>query len=540
MLNGDAVFGVLYAQKSKIFCSFIILLKNTAQRINISYIINILIRWVINMGDWSIFLSSCFSDSDGVPLSIRDRVAHDFNSKGYGGETPIWMGEDFYEIRPDAPTSAVEKALFCVEGVLKCDVYVAVIVNKHGSEVEVSDGAKAQASFFELELLAAAVSGKPTFVYILKDNEPDGKMGALLNLLGPSLPGLCLIPKTEDEVLKSIDSILLWIRHPVLFQLSRFVPSKTTMYEQLSISRHRQYDPNFQFPNVQFLSHLHDPTFSRPSLVVVKRLIADVDSYSSHQSKLALLWMAIRELMGEPLDKNTQEEVIFYWQAVLLKWTGSAAWYGLHGHAQMGCLGALSTAATIGSNLSQALTIPHGALASEYYSIARRVRRHDLKTEFFDLADQHIEIALGNEETSGGLAIQGSIYLQTGRNADAIKCYERVVSLKRDEGATDASIGESKAELGYALLNEKGLMKRGLGLLEEGVDMLESGPQNGFLVRAKRKLGVGYLKAFAPRQALGQFVDAYKIAEENGIFDQIQRLERIAKQIDTKLPFLRR
>lgn len=492
------------------------------------------------MNRWSIFFSSCFSDSDDVRLSIRDRVAEDFNSKGYGGETPIWMGEDFYELKPKAPYSKVEQALFCVEGVLKCDVYVAVIINKHGSRVEISKGAEAQASFFELELLAAAVSGKPTFVYILKGNEPEGKMAALLNLLGPSLPGLCTIPKTEDEILKSVASILQWIRHPILSRLSRFIPSRTIMYEQLGYRHHRKYDPKTQFPNVQFLSQLHDPTFSPPSFEVVERLIADLDSYSSHQSKLALLWMVIRELMGERLDKNTRQAVIFYWQTVLLKWTGSAAWYGLHGHAQMGCLGALSTAARISSNLPKVMEVPHGALASEYYSIARRVRPQGLKSEFFSLADQHVELALANKETSGGLAIRGSIYLQIGRSADAIKCYERVISLKGEEGATNASIGESKAELGYALLSEKGLMKHGLRLLEEGVVMLESGPQNGFLVRAKRKLGIGYLKVLAPRHALGQFVDAHKIAEENGIFDQIQRLEQMAKQIDTRLPFLRR
>lgn len=117
---------------------------------------------------------------------------------------------------------------------------------------------------------------------------------------------------------------------------------------------------------------------------------------------------------------------------------------------------------------------------------------------------------------------------------DAIEDYEAVVRLKGDEASSLQGVGEAKSELGYALVLA-GARRRGLGLLEEGDELLTLDPPSGFAVRAKRKLGVGYLRCGAPRLALRTLAEAHQIAVHYGMLDQIGPLERAAAWLDRRL-----
>lgn len=486
---------------------------------------------------WNVFFSSCFTDAGDVYLNIRDRVRSTFNS---GSDKPVWMGEDFQVLSPASVAPPVEKALFCVRGVRHCDAYVAVIIDKHGSGVELASGKATQASFLELELFEAAVSRKPSFIYILKGQEPTGKMEALLELLAPALPGLCRKPLGEDEIMQHIDRILERTRHPWLSRLKRFAAVGHLAHDRLGAARHQDYRPGTELPALQFLGDPYDATLAAPDLDVVEDLLARADALIDHQSRLAILWLALREMMGDRPNRASSNRLLQCWDSALGKWANTSAWYGLHGFCLMGCLGAISSRSRILQSFRAPPPTPHGAFASEYYSIAKKVGDGRLRGLFFDLALKHLNVTLSAAPDSQALAIRGSVYWQMGRRPEAIADYERVVALLMHSGASSSAIGSAKAELGFALVHSRRTRNLGLRYLEEGVTEAKQGIADGFLVRATRKLGFGYMVAGAPRRALDQFLSAYDLAVENSLFDQIGKLERAAKRIDHLAPFLRR
>ncbi|MEA3043158.1 MAG: hypothetical protein QOH47_996 [Sphingomonadales bacterium] len=485
---------------------------------------------------WKIFFSSCFTDAGDIYLSVRRRVRKTFNASD---DKQVWMGEDFPILDRGSKAAPVEKALFCVKGVRHCEAYVAVIIDKHGTGIEIGPGKKTQASFLELELFEAAVSRRPAFIYILKGHEPTGRMAALLNLLGPALPGLVREPLDEDEILRRIERILNDIRHPWVSRLRRFAAIGTTAHDRLGISRHRPYQPATGLPALQFLGDPFDPTLAPPALDLVDDLLKRADALDDHQSRLAVIWMALRELMGARPDGASDDHLLHCWDSALAKWASTSAWYGLHGFCLMGCLGAISSRSRIIQNYRSPPPPPHGAFASEYYSIAKKVGDSALRAAFFDLALNHLDVTLRAQPDSQALAIRGSVYWQLGRRAEAVDDYERVVQLCEQSSAAPATLGSAKAELGFALVRSRGTRRRGLSLLQDGVDLGSSGKPDGFLVRAKRKLGYGYFLAGAPRRAMAELVDAYDMAADHGLFDQISKIERAAKNVDRLMPFLK-
>src|SRR5208283_1305515 len=67
--------------------------------------------------DRPIFLSSCFEDPRGTRLGIRDRVWEITGGAAAASHRPVWMAEDFPELRPESPWGAFDKCEFCLEGV---------------------------------------------------------------------------------------------------------------------------------------------------------------------------------------------------------------------------------------------------------------------------------------------------------------------------------------------------------------------------------------------------------------------------------------
>ena len=483
----------------------------------------------------NVFFSSCFTDAEDVYLSIRERVRSEFNS---ADDRPVWMGEDFPILALRSPTAPVEKALFCVKGVNQCDAYVAVVIDKHGSGIELGPKKKTQASFLELELFEAAVSRKPAFVFILKGHEPTGRMAALLNLLAPALPGLCREPLDEDEILRRVGEILKRTQRPWRSRLGRFAALGPVAHTRLSASRHRQYRPGSELPDIQFLDGPYDPTIAPPSLEVVETLLKITDTYADHQSRLAVLWLALRELMGQRPNQASGDHVLHCWDTALAKWTSAAAWYGLHGFCLMGCLGAISSRSRIVREYSRPPPLPHGSFASEYYSISKKVGDRRLRRVFLDLALDHINVTLRVKEAPEPLAIRGSIYWQMGSREESIADYERVVELRQDEDAPPEKVGESMAELGFAMARNRKTRSKGIELLETGVNLGARGSVDGFFIRAKRKLGLGYLLAGSPRLALHELAEAHRLAVKHGMFDQIGRIERTAARVERAVPGL--
>lgn len=172
--------------------------------------------------------------------------------------------------------------------------------------------------------------------------------------------------------------------------------------------------------------------------------------------------------------------------------------------------------------------IPHGPLASEYYSIARLAGRSG---EILALALGHIGAAIETTRGDGinETAIRASIYRELGRLDAALADYEKVTEARRDLGG--GAYGEALSELGHALLLS-GKTRSGITLMEEGLELLCKEPPSGFRIRAMRKLATGYARRGRLIGAMDLAVAAHDLALEMGAHDQIRRLERLAKWLD--------
>jgi hypothetical protein len=169
-------------------------------------------------------------------------------------------------------------------------------------------------------------------------------------------------------------------------------------------------------------------------------------------------------------------------------------------------------------------------MASEYYSIAKTLPRASIRDQVLEVSYRHVEAAFAGGATSGKHALRGSIRFARRDRIGGLLDYEATVRLREgEEAATDAELGDARSELGFALVFD-GQRERGLAEMEAGVALLERAGPSGFLVRAKRKLGRAYLRAFSPARALSTLEEAHDMALANGLLDQIDDIDRMAAE----------
>jgi tetratricopeptide (TPR) repeat protein len=433
------------------------------------------------------------------------------------------MAEDYPELGPASPWPDFDKVRFCFDGVRSAECFVAIITNRHGTEVRLDDDGSVPSSFFEAELFQAALLRKPAFVFLLNGHEPGQRMANLLKLLSPFFPGMSLSPASEDEILRKVEGLIShyqrarWRRRPLL--PARTGEALLTLFKD----RHSPYDVRSTPPSLRFLNGWSDPSVPRPDLKLVEAVLDRAANEQDHHGRITLLWFAIRALMGAPFEVETSTELLSLWDRAFETWNSTGAWYGMHGHIAMGCLATLGSLADVRQRLSYST----GALASAYYSAARLASS---SRELLALSLKHVEAALvGTSDVSGPLAIRGSIYREMGLKEASIRDYQQVVDLRRE--GDNASFGEALSELGYAHVLF-GNPKQGVALMEQGLDRLNQAPASGFHVRAIRKLAIGYARCWKFSSALDRAVEAHDMAQRLGALDQIRTVERLAARID--------
>jgi tetratricopeptide (TPR) repeat protein len=484
-----------------------------------------------------IFLSSVFREG-GSKLRLRSRVLDLTGgwSEAAARRRPIWVAEDFREqLHEDFSTlTPLEMAEFCVEGVRETDCFVAVLTERWGSEIDVDGIGKVPTSFLEIELLEAALLQKPSYIFFLKGFTPSPALEQLITILRPAFPGIVMEQLDEDEILRRIEWLVIRVQTPLLRQLALHRPHRRQLVDALFGLRHRPYRINEEPPPIRFLDNLADSTIDPSRANLVEPLLDRARKEPNFQNRLLILWFAIRALMSVPYTAPGNRSFAPLWADVLGEWNSAAAWYGLHGHAAMGCLASLGSLAEIRSSTSLSgpgHELPHGPIASAYYSIAKNAGR---AAEIYGLALKHVNAALALDPTNTNvLAIRGSTYLQL-RNTDAaIEDYKAVARERKP--LEDGTFGEALTELGHALIIA-GRAREGLNDLERGVELMKRYPRPGFEIRGIRKLAVGYARTGRFIKALDAAIAAYDKAIESGARDQIHRAERLAK----KLEWLRR
>jgi tetratricopeptide (TPR) repeat protein len=287
----------------------------------------------------------------------------------------------------------------------------------------------------------------------------------------------------------------------------------------------------------------------------VQSKIVEANGTQSYQERLNKAWEAIVMLCDVPWQEKKNSGHLDLWDEALSVWDKASAWYGLHGFIFNGKLAADNTLLAVRSlraSFGEILNLKHlirsraektgcvehwanlyslgGALASEYYSIAKTMSAKTLRRHYLLKADAWIDVAErtyeieGNKQREVGLSsIRGHIYLELGRVRPAIKKLERSLELRKLHGPSSASLGEAKADLGYAYFR-MGRREVAEAFLTEGVDALEHAMVPGFTIRAKRKLAEYYYEIGNHRDCFRQIAEASAISRKYGVRDQFGKL----------------
>lgn len=491
---------------------------------------------------WHVFLSSAWIGLD----SIRSGLAGWLEQRGYDA----FVFEKFKEEEEwKALLPAVREAI-CLDHVSRSRLYVGIFRATYGSSAK---DHSADIAFTDLEIFEAFRAGVPMRLYLLADATPDPKLTALLTLVEAVLPGAVVRVTSErdlrDRVERDID-IHFGRRIPVIMPPSRFERYARTLIV------HRKADDD-QDEGLRFLRDQYpvpelpfDPDLVRAELNEVRIL-------QSCQARMNATWRVFHRLFNVPWRRA--HDYLDLWDEALGLWETAAAWRGLHGFSDAGRLAADNTLvavrvlrASAGELASLAelmrkgetrtgtreewirLYATGGALASEYYSIAKRAPR-TLKTHYLAKADSWIAVAERtfakepNQKRKAGLAsIRGHIFLEWGRGSEAIPLLERSLHLREEAALGASSVGEAKVDLGYAYYFE-GRRREGERLIAEGLGELERSGSPGFLASAKRKVAHVYARGWALRKALHELVELKDLVDTYGLNDQGREIRWISR-----------
>lgn len=481
---------------------------------------------------------------------IRDerRELHEYGRR-YGNNA-VWVDEVYRESSPVGGTATGTHERWgsldlnpfpdiddYLKELRRSQLYVAWIATERvGSSLELAHGARAIATFFELELAYAAVLGRPIAIVRVRGVQPEPKLAYLLGVVSRTLH----VHEHEADSIRDSVAIIRGIidgvacgeddhREPGRTEYGLFLADRWTLRRE-SLRWLSNDWPSF-------------PDHPEPDPVVVSKAIGELSSAATAEQRLARLWIAVREVMCSPYnhaDPARQHEVtaglvrqardwLDAWNRVLTAWNGAAAWYGLHGHLELGYLAALNSLADIrriaisvdpARQDDPAWDPPNPALASAYYAAARRVSAPTLRLRGLLKARRLLKTARYRDaiSKSNGLAILGSVDLQLGNIPGGLWAYRKVLRLRERATAPAAAIGEAMAELGYAYARIPGIRSYGIALLRRGIAVMEGAHyEAGFIVRAKYKLADALNRAGSETAARRVKAEALALAQQSTI-----------------------
>jgi len=168
-----------------------------------------------------------------------------------------------------------------------------------------------------------------------------------------------------------------------------------------------------------------------------------------------------------------------------------------------------------------------GAIASEYYSIAKSVDTLAARYGLMKKALWNANFALDKKtsgDTSGLLLIRGSIHLYLAEPFKALTDFQDALAQRMSAREQLGRIGEAETKVGLAYFYVGNLWKA-QKLLEAAVDKLESSDRNEFTVQALRNLGSFYKRTLRWNHAANVLFRAKRLAEEHEIQGQLHQMK---------------
>jgi len=468
-----------------------------------------------------IFLSSLCRRAPGLE-DLRGRIFEDL-----GRGTRIYVDEKF-KVRDTLDQDDLCAADELIARIREADTFVCILAGSaHGTPIRV-DGTSSRVSFFEIELVQAALLQKKVHLFVRDDFRPEPRPHALLQILKGSFPEWHAQKATTDsQILDAVARIANRGRglRERISSLAAPAPIRRLVQALHSARTGRART------SMLFLDGAADGTVGKPRTEIVRSLIAGLGFEPHEERKLARLWIGLRELMAVKYQLLRDRESLQDWNRLLAEWARAGAWYGLHADMPLGCVAALNSLSEVRAQMNSLFpdarnaydtSYPGGSLASAKYSIAKRlyVKQDRLACLSEALDDITRSLESVGQDRAGLFAMRGSVLRQLGHHSDAISDYETVVLLRKESKAADHEIGEALSELGFAFLWQPS-PRKGLRLCEEGVALLRRGGRAGFLARGLRKLAVAYLVNGRLRRAYQARDEARAVAVSHGAFDQL-------------------
>lgn len=462
-----------------------------------------------------IFLSSLY----GELKELRNRIYYE---AGCGSE--IYVDECVERRCPDQDKLEIADDL--IRRVREAEVFICILGGKsHGSPIIV-EARPSSVSFVEIELYQAALLEKEVYLFCIQGFDPEPKLASLLRILQFAIPQWVVRSDcTAGQILTDVKQISqrnrrwrLW--GPLRPTIGRFVQALYTERVKKALE-----------PSLLFLDGRYEARSEPPNRDLLNAVRAQIRSQTDEEKRLSRVWIGLRECWRPEFIGTLELDLLRYQNDLLSEWAKAGAWYGLHANTPLGCLAALNSMKDIRSHLAKSFAdvlpsnetgYPGGALASAKYSIAKRLHVKEDRFPLFQEALEDLRLSLSSptqEDTSGLIAVRGSILRQLGRLAEAVDDYKTVLRIRRESGAPDSAVGEALSELGFGYLRQ-GRLRKAMGYCEEGVELMSTA-RAGFRARALRKLAAAYLINGRLVKAHETWLEAKAVARRHGTFDQL-------------------
>ncbi len=479
------------------------------------------------------FLASSWNSPElrALRKSIWNRYQNDQRGR-------VWVAEG---VRPDLdPKSGVDQLEIidaCLDAIEAANEFVLLDTGEYGSQLH-SEGGLSESSFIELELFQAALLAKPIRYIFVGRPQPNSPLYQLVKSLGPhiSVTLVSSLREAEAEISNHLEG-----QH--YFQASTSTVVSRRLSGTLVKSRHNDWSNQNLFHEPQFLhGAVCGPIQSKTDLDVAEHFLELAGQQSQTNRVLTRTWIAMRSLMASHYSETNDSRALALWDKALRTWSKAAAWRGLHGHLWLGNVAALGSIARMRERLNKPFfdsSTPeqgdlYDSLASVYYSISKHVPS-TLTAPMLDRSTAYVGQGLATrsrEQRLSLLPIRGSINQRQHRFRASAKDFAEALELATKQDADAGQIGFLLTELGFA---ELFLLKPRVGRkrLEEGLALMtEENSSPGFRVRALRKHMSASLVCLDLGGAKASATQAYKIAQQHQLHDQIDPLLRKLTQKD--------
>jgi hypothetical protein len=403
-------------------------------------------------------------------------------------------------------------------------VFICVLRDHYGSSVFKHHGPfydQESVSFLEAELCQAALFHANIHLIVVDSLNTNSKLNGLIDVIRAIRPDIALkrVVETDgarNEVRRILDQEEKKRGFPRTISQNEFVRALAARQRMVA-------------KPVEFFDGVFRGVSARPDRDRVLHLLDQISEGMPQGQQLLRMWIALRELSAAPYTDRTFQEYLPLWDRALGYWSSAAAWYGLHGHLYAGRLAATNSILRIrqlhrvaGRSAEQLIHGTRGAIASEYYSIARLLPRGKEQGKMLAdaLAEVNTALSTTSGDPSGFHAIRGHIYNMQGEMGLAEKEFKKVLCLRRKRGDA-GGIGEAEVDLGRIYLRRL-CIPTGHSLIWSGVKNLKKGKRLRFLARAKRWLVLSFFLSGHPIKAINELCDMYELSEELELYDQIK------------------